>query len=364
MRSEDSELVEVLDRLDMELYLDREGIEYRCTHGSRGPQLNLKTCPVCGGDKWKVFLNRETGLGNCFHGSCNEKFNKFKFIRAHVGLDSKGATAHIFQTSKEMGWAPRKKVEVAVSASSEKVKLPYSFELPINGRNLAYLDNRGIDAQTAKYFHLRYCKRGLFAYTDNYGNRKFVDFGNRIIIPVFNLDGELVSFQGRDITGSAEKKYLFPNGVASTGALLYNGHNVRATERVLVGEGVFDVAAQKVALDKEPDLRDIVPIGTFGKHLSFGHEDSQMAKFVELQRRGVKEVTMMWDGEIQATDDAIKAGFMLKGIGLNVKIAMLPFGKDPNEVPPSEVVRAFYGAEPLTTASALKIMMKRRASAR
>lgn len=357
---EDRPLREVLDRLSIEDYLDREGIEYRHTHGSSGPQLNLRECPVCGGNKWKVFLNAETGLGNCFSGSCNAHFNKFTFIRAHVGLDNTKTTAHIFGVAKEMGWRPPRKSTVAVSMESKVVKLPHSMPIPIDGRNMAYLENRGITAETARYFHLRFCHKGLLSYQDSYGNTRYQDFGMRIIIPVFDLEGQLVSFQGRDITGAAEKKYLFPNGFASTGVHLYNGHNVHGTERVLVGEGVFDVMAQKIALDTDPDLRDVVPVGTFGKHLSFGSEQSQLGKFMLLQQRGIREVTLMWDGEVKATDDAIKAGEMLKGIGMKVRIAMLPRDKDPNEVSAGEVVRAFWKALPLTNDNAIRMRMMRR----
>src|SRR5690606_9971530 len=110
-----------------------------------------------------------------------------------------------------------------------------------------------------QYFALRFCHKGLWKYRDEVRGNCFVDFSQRIIIPVFDLDGNLVSFQGRDITGKAEKKYLFPNGFASTGEHLYNGHNVQRTARIVVGEGAFDVAATKVALDGDPDLRDVVP---------------------------------------------------------------------------------------------------------
>jgi DNA primase len=97
-------------------------------------------------------------------------------------------------------------------------------------------------------------------------------YNRRVLIPIYDLDGKLVSFQGRDITGTAEKKYLFPPGYArATGEHLYNGHNVigRPSD-VVVGEGAFDVIAIKVAFDADPTLRDVVPVGTFGKHLSHG----------------------------------------------------------------------------------------------
>jgi DNA primase len=356
----DGSITEVLETLDMASYLDAQGIEYRETHGSRGAQLNVKTCPACGTSKWKVFLNAETGLGNCFSGDCEAKYNKFSFIRAHLDLDNKKTAAHIFQAAKDMGWRPPRKSVVAVKTAVDHIKLPHSFPLPIEGQNLAYLHNRGISLEVAQYMHLRYCQKGLFGYTNSYGERKYQDFSNRIIIPVFDMNGELVSFQGRDITGTAEKKYLFPNGFASTGTVLYNSHNVHNTERVAVGEGVFDVAALKMALDGAPELRDVVPIGTFGKHLSYGNSDSQLSKFLELQKRGVKEVTMIWDGETKATDAAIDAGNMLRGIGFRVRVALLPKDKDPNEICAEGVRAAFYKAIALDATSAIKIKMARR----
>jgi twinkle protein len=37
----------------------------------RGEELNIKTCPFCGRDKWKFYLNSVTGKYKCFSGSCN-----------------------------------------------------------------------------------------------------------------------------------------------------------------------------------------------------------------------------------------------------------------------------------------------------
>ena len=350
-----SEIDEILKKLDIGAYMDREGIEYKPTSGSRGPQYNLEVCPCCGNDKWKVFLNQESGLGNCFHGDCEKKFNKFTFIRHHTGLAGKDLMEHIRSVGAEIGWRPARKSVIAVTTDVRNLKIPNSFDIPINGRNLAYLENRGITVDIAKYFHLRFCKKGLFVYEVE-GMKRFMPFDMRVIIPVFDLDGTLVSFQGRDITGEAEKKYLFPPGFASTGEHLYNGHNVHNTERIVVGEGVFDIMAQKIALDQDPDLRDVVPVGTFGKHLSEG----QLWKLLVLKERGVKEITFMWDGELKATDDAIASGIAAKGLGFKVRIAMLPKGKDPNEVSTEVVRAAFWGARELTMTNATKIAMMRR----
>lgn len=352
------ELREALDAFSIADYLDSEGIEYRNTTGTRGEQLNVKCCPVCGGSKFKVYLNADSGLGNCFHGDCEAKFNKFSFIKAQSGLVGKELVEHIKGLSQEFGWMPKKK-RVETVKREVKLEIPSSYEIPYLGNNLAYLENRGVSAEVAKYFGLRFCDKGDFYYylPDGAVGRQVYD--RRVIIPIHDMQGKLVSFQGRDISGTAEKKYLFPPGFSATGAYLYNAHNVMpGTKRVLVGEGAFDVIAQKIALMSDKTFADIEPVGTFGKHLSSGSDNSQIQKFMQLRDMGVEEVTLMWDGEVQALADGIKAGAMLKGIGLNTKIALLPKGKDPNEVPKEVVLNSYINAVSLTKTSALKLMMQ------
>jgi len=349
------ELREALDQIDMESYLDREGVDYKVTRGARGTQLNLKECPVCGDSKWRVYLNAETGLGNCFHGDCETKFNKWKFISSLLdGVATREVIDHVKEVAKEQGWRP-KPVRAATTTTDELV-IPESIALPHNGRNLKYLSDRGISPEMAEYFKLRYSVDGSFWYTGPDGRRIKQDYSNRVIIPVYDLDGSLVSFQGRDITGTAAKKYLFPPGFASTGAILYNGQNAVGASRVVIGEGAFDVIAIKMALDEDESLRDVAAIGSFGKNLSTG-DDSQILRLVRLKEHGLKEVTLMWDGEKRATADAVKAAMEIRKLGIAARIAFLPRDKDPNEVPASVVRKAYKDAMILNQINAAKIKL-------
>lgn len=356
-RRDNSELREVIDALDMTAYLDREGIEYRETFGSRGLQLNIKCCPKCGGDSWKVFLNAESGLGNCFSGSCEAKYNKYSFIAAYSGLAPRAVVDHMKQVVSETGWRPARTSKVAVELERAELKLPKCYAIPIKGKNLAYLEGRRITIALAEYFHLRFCHKGWFKYKQE-GQERFQKYDNRILIPVFDLDGNIVSFQGRDITGTAEKKYLFPPGFASTGSVIYNGHNVHNCKHAVMGEGVFDVFSLKAAFDSRSELRDIVPIGSFGKHLSYGSDDSQVGKLIRLkEERGLETVTFMWDGEPAAIRAAVKAALMLQSVGIKTRVAILPEGKDPNECTPEQVIEAFYLATPISVTSATKLLL-------
>lgn len=314
--------------------------------------MQMKECPRCGDRRWRVYLNAETGLGNCF--VCSAGFNKATFIHDYLGNSWKDTFAHIKDAVKDQGWRPRKRHTAAVEFG--EIKLPTSFALPtVEGRNLIYLEQRGITGEIARYFHLRYCETGWWNWEED-GRRRGQLYEQRVIIPVFDLDGKLVTFQGRDVTGEAERKYLFPTGLPGTGRFLFNGQNAGLARRAVLAEGAFDVFALKIALDEDVELRDVVPLGSFGKHLSYGSLDGndQLGRFMELRQRGLREVTIMWDGEWRAVIAALDAAELLARIGLKVRIALLPSEKDPNEVSADVVRAAFKSAHSYSKALAIR----------
>lgn len=354
---------EIVEQLDLEYWFDRESIAHQMSRGRSGMQINVRECPACGDTRYRVYLNAETGIGNCF--VCNETFNKLKFIHLHLGLDPEDKRSwrqtfeHAAETMRDQGWRPKQTAQVAVE--EEKAELPDSIELPTkDGRNLKYLEDRGITGEIAKYFHLRFCIAGKWWFTNEEGQRRFQRFDQRVLIPVYDLDGTFKTFQGRDISGTSDRKYLFPSGLPGTGRYLLNGQSVQRAKRVVMGEGAFDVFALKLAMDEEVSLRDVVAVGSFGKHLGFGAADGndQLSRFRELKKQGLEEVTIMWDGEHKALLAACDACKLLRQVDLKAKIALLPADRDPNEVTADVVRRAFWEAVPYSQAQHIKWMMK------
>ncbi|AMB48235.1 hypothetical protein [Methylobacterium sp. AMS5] len=351
---------ELSEELDLEQWFDSEGVSYKMGRGRSGMQINAQECPVstCGDSRYRVYLNADTGVGNCF--VCNTKFRKLSFIHTYLHGDPEASKwgetfRHVKQHLADQGWRPKRKTTAAVNV--ETVKLPTSFALPTpEGQNLRYLEDRGITGELAGYFHLRYCDMGWWNYTRDDGKQGGQKFDERVIIPVFDLDGNLVTFQGRDITGTKDDKYLFPKGLPGTGRFLYNGQNAIRAKRVAMGEGAFDVYGLKLALDEDPALRDIVPIGSFGKHLSTGDAEGndQLGAFLVLKSHGLEEVIIVWDGTPDALAAALAAAEQLRKIGLRVKIALLPLDKDPNEVPGETVRKAVYAATPYSAQLAVQ----------
>ncbi|TXN07934.1 DNA primase [Methylobacterium sp. WL103] len=354
------DIKELSEELDLEQWFDSEGVAYKMTQGSSGMQINVQECPdsTCGDSRYRVYLNAETGVGNCF--ICNARFSKLGFIHTHLHGDPKASKwaetfRHVKQHLADQGWRPKRKTPVAITTGA--VKLPDSFPLPTpDGQNLTYLEGRGIDAEMAAYFHLRYCDSGWWNFTKEDGSKGGQKFEQRLIIPVFDLDGELVTFQGRDVLGNADPKYLFPKGLPGTGRFLYNGQNAVRSKRVAMGEGAFDVFGLKLALDADPALRDITPVGSFGKHLSYGDANGrdQIGCFLTLRKHGLEEVIIVWDGTPDALAAALKAAEQLRKISLRVKIALMPLDTDPNECDGAITRQAIYGATPYSAQLAVK----------
>lgn len=349
---------DINEELDMEFFLDRESLRYKKARGRSGLQLNVRECPAdgCHDNRYRVYLNAETGRGNCF--VCNATFTKATFIKEYLNGTWRDVAKYGEEILREQGWRPKRRVEAAVDYGD--VNLPVSHELPLPEGNLGYLESRGIDGDTAKYFHLRYCEFGFWRYKNQEGEWKVQSFDGRIIIPVYDLDGKLMTYQGRDITGTSDRKYLFPKELPGTGRYLLNGHNFAATDEAVLGEGFFDVAAIKLAFDVDPKLRHILPLGSFGKHLSFGdtNGDDQLGRFMQLKARGLKKLTIMWDGEVAALTAALDAAKLLSRAGLVVRIALLPPDKDPNEVDSQVVRNAYYKAETWTPMLDAKLRLR------
>lgn len=358
------ELKEILELIDPETFLDYEGIDYKRTFGSSGTQLNIKTCPRCGGSEWKVYLSAETGLGNCFHGSCvgEAGYNIFSFAKNLWETDSRDTIQRLKDYAKEQGWIAKKTTSVSVDMSTIDVEMPDSVALPYKDKMPKYLLARGITPAIAKYFNVRFCYKGVYLYTDMDGKHRWQNYDKRIIIPIFNLDGELRTFQGRDILGESRKKYLFPPGLPGTARFLYNGQNVIGLSEIVMCEGAFDVWSVKMAMDEDVALRGVGQIGSFGKHLSYGahNGEDQLGALATLRNRGLKRVVIMWDGEAEALRSAVDAGKHIRSIGLSCDIAMLPLDKDPNEVTGPEIRKAFYTAQSSNSLGVLREIHRRR----
>ena len=348
---------ELLENFLLEDVLDREGVDYRIGHGSSGEQLNIKECPFCHGTDWKVYANRDSGLGNCFHGSCGTTFNTFTFTEAQIEGTKRSTAQYIERMAIDMGWRPQRRAEIQTEVlNNDDWQIPDSFELPTSdGKNLKYLKDRRLDNATTKFFKLRYCIDGWYNYKKSDGENGGMFFGERVLIPIYDLDGTMVTFQGRDLSGESDRKYLFPPGLPGTGRFLYNGQNAAGKRSVIMCEGAFDVIRTWVNI-KNTRHEDKAVIGSFGIHLSRGADgNDQKNKLLRLKSQGTKEIIIFWDGEDAAYKKALKSAVEIMKMGFITKIARPPVDKDPGDLTVAETSKALDEAIKLNQMTLLRL---------
>ena len=343
----------------------QEGLDFKTSSGARGQQIILHDCPKCGNSSWKVYANAESSLGNCF--SCSRTFNLFKFagwlLEARgVPHDNRSIGNYLNETRKLLGYRPKAKPVVKIAIETDMpFELPASAALPYeDGWNHPYLLKRGISAAYAKQFQLRFSAYGSNTYKNDKGEEVRQSFADRIIIPVFDLDGTLVTYQGRDTTGLSDTRYRFAGGLPGTGRYLYNGHVAKAlrARSAVMCEGPMDVIGVQKAVDGAHDLSQFVPVGSFGKHLSKQNKgDDQITAFSRLKQSGLQEVVIMWDAEKEAYNAAIDASMLLTKIGLVTRLAILPKGQDPGDADASVICDAIRKATPINRITSLRLRM-------
>jgi DNA primase len=344
-------------------FLEHEGIEYRATSGSRGPQFNIKECPKCGTDKWKVYLSRDNGWGNCFTGSCEARFNLWTFAAAHLGTEDGATIGKLFdEIAKGVGWKPKQREKKApVPVFDGDLKLPTS--VPAGSAGIPYLTDRGFSPRIQQELGLRMCHDGAFRFKREDGSDGRMVFSGRVIIPIYDTSGKLVTFQGRDTTGEKDPKYLFPPRLPSTARYLYNGHRARAERwsHIVMGEGALDTAAIQEAIYGDRTLVGMGAVGSFGKNLTLDFEpgmDTQLQALIDLRNHGLKVITILWDGETKALISALKTARKLVGYGFAVRIGFLPKGKDPAECQAATVRKAIQTALPYSKSLEVKVRLK------
>lgn len=183
------------------------------------------------------------------------------------------------------------------------------------GRN--YLKLRGITKETAMYWKIGYCPIG---YTSSI-NRQFnikSKFQGRIIFPVFDQNGVIVTITGRKIfdtlPGPKYDMYPFPARKILFG-LWQNKANIREQGRAIVTEGQLDVitAWQK-------GLKIVT--STFGAHGTLWH--------LGLLARYAKRLDILYDNDSAGFEgvEGIKKLSTLGDLDIRFQNNIFPKGED------------------------------------
>ena len=210
---------------------------------------------------------------------------------------------------------------------------------PQGGHALTYLKDRKLSDDTIKAFGLGYSNKysddlykylkskgykddmisqaGLISIDEKYGVHD--KFWNRVMFPIMDVNSRVIGFGGR-VMGDAKPKYLnSPETIIfDKSRNLYGLNRARKSRKpyFLLCEGYMDV----ISLHQVGFTNAVASLGTA---LTPGH--------AALIKRYVNEVYLTYDSDEAGTKAALRAGPILREVGITAKIIRMEPYKDPDE---------------------------------
>ena len=332
-----ADIVEVIGEL---VPLKKAGREYKANcpfHEERTPSF---------------YVVPDKGFYKCF--GCGKSGDVFSFVMERQGLDFVEAVKHV---------AGRAGVEVREVKRGREEEDPHRplheinafardwfraqlLDDEVGARARAYLEGRGVNAETAERFGLGWApdewralreaaathgldealmlQVGLLG-TSEKSSEPYDRFRGRIVFPIEGLSGKVIAFGGR-VLGKESKeapKYLNSpeSPVFQKGQTLYGlswaRHAIRREEKALVVEGYMDV----VSLAAHGFENVVAPLGT-----------ALTREQAKLLSRYSTRVLLLFDSDAAGLKATFRAGDALLEEGLHPAVVTLPPGEDPDTV--------------------------------
>ncbi len=147
-------------------------------------------------------------------------------------------------------------------------------------------------------------------------------FRKRVMFPIINIRGNVVGFSGRAMPGEDKMggKYVntsdTPVYKKSENLFGINYAKNHCADQIILVEGNMDV----ISLHQAGFCNTVAPLGT-----AFTPEQ------VNLIARYTKEIVLMLDADAAGQKAIRRASQLLENTGLNVRVVVIPDGKDPDE---------------------------------
>ena len=296
-------------------------------------------CPFHDDHSPSMSVSKEKQIFTCF--SCGATGNVFTFVAdyEHIGFyDAVRLLGN--KVGYDLGSARVTKDRNAEAYEIYNLACRFYQNnlITIQGKNAnLYLEKRSIDKETIKKFRigLSITKTSLTDYliSKGYSLSKLVALGisnengtdmfvNRIMFPLYDLEGNVVAFSGRIYNTKEGSKYVNTKETAifKKGNILYNYHNakdiLKKNDKVIVMEGFMDVIrANTVGITN--------CIATMGTALT--------KQNANLLKKMANEIILCFDGDEAGLEATVSAINVFKEIDVVPKVVRLEEELDPDE---------------------------------
>ncbi|MCM1153310.1 MAG: DNA primase [Muribaculum sp.] len=296
-------------------------------------------------------VNRRRNFCYCF--SCHKGGSPVNFIMEKEGISYHDALLQLANKygikveEKELSDEERERISMRESMFvTNDWALKYMQKVlreEPEGRDvgLQYFYSRGITEEAIREFRLGYCldsgsdmartarnsgldmsvmrELGLIGMSQQ--GREYDRFHGRVIFPILNSSGKAIAFGGRDLKGGPAKYINSPESqIYVKSNELYGIYQAKSEivrqDRCFLVEGYMDVIGMW-----QSGMKNVV--ASSGTALT----DGQIA----LIHRFTDNVTLIYDGDAAGIKASLRGVDMLLSHKMQVKVLLLPEGKDPDE---------------------------------
>ena len=298
-------------------------------------------CPFHDDTNPSMSVSREKQIYRCF--SCGASGNVFNFIMDYEHVSFKEALSILAnKTGIEIKGLKLDKKESKYDKLYEIYELAHKYYQNNMSSSYAkkakeYLNNRHIDEDMIKEYKIGLSldksdnlTKLLLAKGYNLNTLNSIGLANydkdvymnRIMFPLYDLNGRVVGFSGRRYDGIKENKYVNTKGtnIFQKGETLYNYHNarefVRSKNQVIVMEGFMAVIRTLTT-----GIKNVVALmGT-----------AMTKEQANLIKRLSTNVVLCFDGDEPGRKACLDNGNELEKLGCDVSIVELDGGLDPDD---------------------------------
>ena len=313
-------------------------------------------CPFHNDKNPSFSVSQEKQIYKCF--SCGEAGNVVTFVMKQKNLQYVEALKYLAEKANIPLDLKEGRVDSSVNRKKDilykvNVETGRFFFKNLTENNVAkeYFSNRGIKNSTIRKFGLGYAKdewSSLIYYLRKKGFKEetlleaglvskspkgkvYDRFRNRVMFPVFNIKGNVIGFGGRVLDDSKPKYLNSPETlVFQKGYNLY-GLNFAIKEKMedryfIIVEGYMDC----IALNQYGITNVVASLGT-----------ALTTHQARLLKRYADKVIISYDADIAGQTATLRGLEILRTAGLDVRVLIIPQGKDPDEFIRSNGKEAF-----------------------
>jgi DNA primase len=323
---------------------------------------NLKgKCPFHNEKTPSFFVSPDRGGYYCF--GCGEKGDIFSFVEKFEGLDFMGALKLLAEragvelefNNASDGQKTEKERLLAVMEEATKF---FENGLKSSQQAIDYVKSRGITEETAKKFRIGYVpadwrllytylkgkkfadadieKAGLIKKPDDEGGvkKEYYDrFRGRIMFPISDSSGRVIAFSGRILVDDGKSaKYLnSPDTILFNKSTVLYGidkakQDIRIKNYSILVEGQMDLV-----LSHQAGIKNTVAVsGTALADTLISKEN--VVNNLGIVKRLSNNIILAFDSDPAGRKAAMRSARIALSLGMDVKIADLPEGKDPADL--------------------------------